>query len=106
MNYDRAEQDFDFLVYELPEFLGANFLISTVRSDSYIAGLSMGGYGVLAHGLLCPKHYAAVGAVSTAIRFGQHSAGKDLQSDMDLYVLLKQVVAQKADLPRIFMSCG
>lgn len=106
LNCSHAEQCFDFLAYELPDFLGANFPISTARSDSYLAGLSMGGYGTLVHGLSCPGHYAAIGAFSPAVRYKEYAAGRNLEAAVDLYALLEQAAAGKADLPRIFMSCG
>ena len=47
----------DFLTKELPEFIVNNFPISSRKEDTYIAGLSMGGFGALYHGLGKPDQY-------------------------------------------------
>lgn len=53
-----------FLNHELPEFVEAYFPISDSPKDRYIAGLSMGGYGALLHGIENPDRYSAIGALS------------------------------------------
>jgi S-formylglutathione hydrolase FrmB len=53
-----------FVSEELPEFVTNYFPISTAPEDTYIAGLSMGGYGALMHGLTRPERYHAIGAFS------------------------------------------
>ena len=57
--------DYDaFLEKELPDFVTSMFPVSRRRSETYIAGLSMGGFGALYHGYRYPSHYRAVGAFS------------------------------------------
>ena len=48
---------FTYLTEELPKVLAATFQISTRREDTFIAGLSMGGYGALMCGLRRPDRY-------------------------------------------------
>ena len=42
---------YDFIEYELKDFLYGTVPISSKREDNFIAGLSMGGFGALFHGL-------------------------------------------------------
>lgn len=55
---------YSFLEKELPQFIEGWFPVSNKSSERYIAGLSMGGYGALIHGLGNPGRYRAVGAFS------------------------------------------
>jgi pimeloyl-ACP methyl ester carboxylesterase len=66
-NAPYGENFYDFLNQELPEFVENYFPISSKSSQRYIAGLSMGGYGALLHGLQNPARYCAIGAFSPGI---------------------------------------
>ena len=66
-NMPDGDNYFDFLARELPDFVTAYFPISARREDTYIAGLSMGGYGTLAHAFKCPERYCAYGAMSPGV---------------------------------------
>lgn len=55
---------FDFLHKELPDFVGGMFPALTEPEHTYIAGLSMGGYGTLVHGFSSPEQYRAMGVFS------------------------------------------
>ncbi len=57
---------FDYITKELPAVVANFFLASTKREDTYIAGLSMGGYGALKAALTCPEQYGYVGCMSGA----------------------------------------
>ena len=59
---------FSYLTEELPKFIGKHFRLSEKPEDTYIAGLSMGGYGALKIGLTYPERYQAIGIFSAAIR--------------------------------------
>ncbi len=52
MNNAFGENYYDFIAQELPEFICGNFPVSRRVEDTYIAGLSMGGYGALARGVV------------------------------------------------------
>lgn len=55
---------YSFILNELPEFVKAMFPVSRRPEDTYIAGLSMGGYGALRIGLENSRRYGAIGAFS------------------------------------------
>lgn len=58
---------FTYITKELPEICRGFFLgMSAKREDTYIAGLSMGGYGALKAALSCPEIYCAAAGLSSA----------------------------------------
>ena len=84
---------YDFIEYELKDYLYGTFPISPKREDNYIAGLSMGGFGALYHGLSNPKAYKAIGAFSAP-----YTSFKEAD--------LKKIVYSVKDAPFVYMACG
>ena len=66
-----------------------------VTKDNFIAGLSMGGFGALFHGLTNSRSYSAIGAFSAP-----YTQMKELGFDF------KKIIGRKTDIPFIYMSCG
>lgn len=100
---------YDFLEKELPDLVSSMFPISTRREDTYIAGLSMGGFGTLLHAMGAPERYCAFGAFSA----GMGHSGADLPADAavtddghDLFVMLKGYAGKMDRLPKGYISCG
>ena len=56
-----------FIGQELVEFTRATFNPSTRREDTYIAGLSMGGFGALVNGLRNMDTFSHIAAFSAAL---------------------------------------
>ena len=56
-----------FLSEELPELVHNFFRLSRRREDTFVAGLSMGGYGAMKWALRYPERFAAVASLSGAI---------------------------------------
>ncbi len=56
---------------ELPARVAEMFRLSTRPRDTYVAGLSMGGYGALKLGLTHPERYAGVASLSGAVDLRQ-----------------------------------
>ena len=56
-----------FVSEELPAIVAAFFRLSERREDTFVAGLSMGGYGALKLGLHHPERFAAVASLSGAV---------------------------------------
>lgn len=83
-----------FIEEELPEFITNTFPISNEKKDKYIAGLSMGGFGALYHGLTYPHHYQAIGAFSPAVRMEKNP--------IDLF----EVLNNTKESPAMFIACG
>ena len=66
INHGGDDNYFDFISKELPEFIQGMFPVSSRPEDTYIAGLSMGGYGAVVHGLSQSQRFAAIGSFSGA----------------------------------------
>ncbi len=102
-----------FVSEELPEFVTNYFPISTKPEETYIAGLSMGGYGALMHGLTHPERYRAIGAFSAGLSinpavFASDPMGQPEKPDpeYDVHALAKAVADTGAAFPAIYSACG
>lgn len=121
MNY--GPDYYKFMSKELPLFIGATFQsISKKREDTFIAGLSMGGYGALSLALRNPEKYAGVASLSGAVdpylmfkndmlpNIKCQAVFGDVEdipnSEVDLEFLLKENIKNNKELPRIYQSCG
>ncbi|MDR2750343.1 MAG: esterase family protein [Clostridiales bacterium] len=110
-----------FITQELPMMVKSVFPISDKPEETYIAGLSMGGYGALKLALSCPGKYAAAASMSGAViiesllkmkspyvsvedLFGDKS-DSIIGSSHDLRALLKES-AEAGTTPRIYQCCG
>lgn len=100
-----AEKYSEFLEEELPTLLSGYFPISERSEDTYIAGLSMGGYGALLHFLKRPERFCAVGCFSGAVGkfdYAETAEGKDY----NIYNLLESRLKGRSKLGSIYLSCG
>lgn len=112
---------FDFFSQELPEVANRLFPLSRDRSQRFIAGLSMGGYGAFKLALSHPEQYAAAASLSGVLSlnqiedpdtllpewpiiFGDNS--KIVDSEDDLLYLAKRYYQQKQFPLRLFQCCG
>ncbi len=112
-----------FVSEEIPARAQNMFPLSTKRTENFVAGLSMGGYGAFKLALHHPQRFAAAASLSgaldiTALRddrevewmaemrniFGDldHLAG----SDNDLLHLAAQVAQSDQPKPKLFQWCG
>ncbi len=103
---DSGEEKFSvFLEKELPALVSGYFAISDRAEDTYIAGLSMGGYGALLHFLRRPDRFRAVGCFSGAIGkfdYAETEEGKDY----NIYRLFEKRIKESESLGDIYISCG
>lgn len=97
---------FRFVAEEVPEFVTNMFPISDEPAHSYIAGLSMGGYGAMLHGLSAPERFAAIGSFSGAV-MGMAEPGES-PKDTPEYppYLYKKCIQEGRKLPPIYLACG
>jgi S-formylglutathione hydrolase FrmB len=56
-----------FVGEELPDYLRRTFGLANGADDTYVMGLSMGGFGALHTGLAFPKQFGKIGAMSSAL---------------------------------------
>lgn len=104
MNSVYGENYFEFISKEMPEFVTSYFPISSRPEDTFIAGISMGGYGALVHGLSHPEMYAAIGAFSPALHMDQIGISHEFPHLEDVGELLMNRSAE--ELPEIYMCVG
>lgn len=115
---------FTFVAEELPQLVRAIFPLSDKREDTFVAGLSMGGYGAFKMALTYPERFAAAASMSgvldivrrtchpypgesvTQIDFtGIFLKDRTLEgTDDDLFALLGR--HRPEDLPRLYACCG
>jgi len=122
-----------FIRKELVEFTRKTFPLSHHRADTFIGGLSMGGYGAIINGLSAPETFGAICALSAATIIGgfaqrdfeQLEEGTDdifkskeyfemvfgnldqvVGSDKDYIAVAAQVIAAGSEKPRLYVACG
>lgn len=111
----------DFLSAELPETVGRLFRVSARREDTFVAGLSMGGYGAIKWALREPERFAAAATLSGALDLAyiqEHDLRPHMRAlvarvfadrhvaggDEDLMHLVR--VADRASAPQLRLRCG
>ncbi len=112
-----------FLSEELPTLMRSWFRLSAERSDNFVAGLSMGGYGAFKWALRRPELFTAAASLSGALDMATHVRtgervdreewrwmfGEPEQvrgSDNDLLALLDRIAARPGACPSLYQCCG
>ena len=112
-----------FIGEELPRIMQAAFPLSERREDTFIAGLSMGGFGALRNGFKYADTFSHIAALSSAITvldptfhpiagdkavFGDLAAAAETDKNYQVcYEQLKErVAAGKATMPHVYLACG
>ena len=115
-----GERYWDFVSDELPRTMQRMFRLSDRPEDTFVAGLSMGGYGAMRLALTYPERFRAAGSFSGAVLidafagkaaydavamrlFGENRNRTD--TEVDLRWLLRQNAAAPHK-PRLYVSCG
>lgn len=118
----------EFIGNELVEFTRRLFPITGKREDTFIGGLSMGGYGAIRNGLKFSHNFSRIIALSSAlitnniagmpVDFKDHVADygyysrvfgdldKLLGSDKDPEALVSKMKKEGKQIPQIYMACG
>lgn len=118
----------EFIGKELVEFTRKLFPLSDKREDTFIAGLSMGGYGAIRNGLKYAENFGCVIGLSAALVhdtwkdadnsapiftfrrnyyeaiFGEYDKVKG--SDKDPKVLLLKLKEEGRPVPKMYLCCG
>ncbi len=113
---------YDYVAKELPEICRNYLSISQDPAQTFVAGLSMGGYGAFKLALANPERYAAAASLSGALDiaslsdlredflpewlsiFGPQASIKDTEDD--LLHLASQIRESAAHPPRLYQCCG
>ena len=72
---------FSYITEELPAWLAASFRIGTAREQTFIAGVSMGGYGAFKAAFLRPDLFAAACSLSGVLALNLLQAPADKTGD-------------------------
>ncbi len=116
-----GERYWDYVSDELPQTMHRFFRLSHRREDTFVAGLSMGGYGAMKLALTYPERFGAAGCFSGAVDVADSSRysperqaekarvfgplDKIAGSDNDLFRLMEKN-AGAPQKPRLYVSCG
>lgn len=106
-----------FIGEELPAMTRRMFPLSEKREDTFIAGLSMGGYGALRNGILFSDTFSHIAGLSSALHIFDDLAEEahpglfdDLKeaskSTLNPVVAAREMFREKKDIPRFYMACG
>jgi len=123
-----AEKFGTFIGCELVEYIRKTFNLCCSREDTFITGLSMGGFGALHTGLAYPRTFGKIAALSSALIIHGISGMKPgenneianyyyyrnhfgdleniIESDNNPETLVKKLLQQKKEIPEIYMACG
>lgn len=113
-----GEAYWSFVAEELPRIVARTFRVSTAREDTFVAGLSMGGFGAFKLALNHPERFAAAASLSGALDPASLSlalntghlaervwGGREIAgTDDDLLGRLR--AADPAEQPALFLDCG
>jgi len=113
-----------FIGEELVSLTRRMFPLSHRREDTFIAGLSMGGFGAIRNGVKYHETFGYIAGLSSSVQFFEgpkrdvldnlfdaESCFGDLKlaakSDKNPRVLIEQLAARKdVQLPKIYLACG
>jgi putative tributyrin esterase len=110
-----------FLTEELPELVASLFRVSARREDTFVAGLSMGGYGAVKWALQQPERFAAAASLSGALHVTGLRTGRVRPEDPRMFDRVfgdRDVVGGPDDLgwlvsqpsavtlPALYLCCG
>lgn len=105
----------DYISEEVPEFLAKTFRLPTERENTFVAGVSMGGYGTLKLALRKPEMFAAAFAMSAVADIKDWNSTRDesksvfgdtVSDENDLFYLASTYKNTPEKLPKIYMWCG
>ncbi len=116
---------YTYIAKEVPAIAREFFNISDQREDSFVAGLSMGGYGALKIALRENHSFSAGAGISSVADLAARCNPKgenyidfrdtlvpifgeemNIGAEDDLFRLSEMKANSKEELPRLFMACG
>ena len=113
-----GERYWDYVSEELPRVMHRFLRLSDKPEDTYVAGLSMGGYGAMRLALTYPERFAAAASFSGAVQIegivGRHVGQASTifgdktdvtGTEVDLFHLMK-VNGRTEKKPWLYVSCG
>ena len=124
----RMENYGEFIGEELVEYTRRLFNLSSKREDTFIAGLSMGGYGAMRNGLKYNETFSKIASYSGAYVIFKTADAKEYiqdavstkeyqeaifgefktlrESDKDPRWLIEELIKEDKEIPEIFITIG
>ena len=114
---------FTYLSKELLALLAGLLPLTREAASTYVAGVSMGGYGAMKWALSCPEQFAAAVSFSGSLHVEDRIKGKSansgnqclgmygdppkiLPAEQDLFVMLETLKKQGRPIPQLYICCG
>ncbi len=121
INMEYGLKYFDYITKELPQDVKKFFNLNIKRENSYVMGLSMGGYGALKCAFTYPENYIGCASFSGAVDLkflleymitnddsikneAKGVIGDSLKPENDLFWLLENHTVE--EIPNMYISCG
>jgi S-formylglutathione hydrolase FrmB len=106
-----------FIGEELVDVTRRMFPLSEKREDTFIAGLSMGGFGALRNGIVYSKNYSHVAGLSSAVHIFEDTSEEAniglfdniedaSKTNKNPWVAVEEMISEKRPIPNIYMACG
>jgi putative tributyrin esterase len=119
-NMEQGYRYWDFISRELPQVARSFFPLAHERERTFVAGLSMGGYGAFKLGLTHPEQYGAAASLSGAMDVQALANSRDPKefsrifgdleripgTNNDLFTLADRLKTSGTTQPRLFQCCG
>ncbi|SDI75709.1 S-formylglutathione hydrolase FrmB [Pseudobutyrivibrio sp. 49] len=106
-----------FIGEELVDVTRRMFPLSEKREDTFIAGLSMGGFGALRNGIVYSKNFSHVAGLSSAVHIFEDTSEEAniglfdniedaSKTNKNPWVAVEEMLSEKRPIPKIYMACG
>jgi S-formylglutathione hydrolase FrmB len=111
-----------FLSDELPRLVERVFNVPAARESTFVAGLSMGGYGAMKWALRHPEHFGAAASLSGALGLAARTIpgpgsldarlwdrifdNRSIVGGADDVLALLDPIADMGDAPALYVCCG
>ena len=106
-----------FIGEELPAITRRMFPLSDKREDTFIAGLSMGGFGAIRNGIVFSDTFSHIAGLSSALHiFDDLSEEADIglfdnleeasKTNLNPKIAANEMFREKKSMPRFYMACG
>jgi putative tributyrin esterase len=103
-----------FVSEELPTVVQSFFRVSAEPADTFVAGLSMGGYGALKLALTHPERYAAAASLSGVVQLRELLAqperaeilGRVFDGDVGEDDEIFSLLGRASGVPPFYLGCG
>ena len=106
-----------FIGEELVDVTRRMFPLSEKREDTFIAGLSMGGFGALRNGIVYSKNFSHVAGLSSAVHIFEDTSEEAniglfdnledaSKTNKNPWVAVEEMLSEKRPIPKFYMACG